>query len=202
MARSTKKATKGNPVALLITARRPDSLGTHSIDVVPCERAHDDMEHRDYPRTPETIDGMRMRDLTLRVYRHNRQENRGAPQPLDPSCTRPAFTGYQILDAEDVKAMAATFTKLGKRLEEQRDRYGYTRDFAETVLRFAAAIGAEFIAFDAELFTTIVGDLAKTHREDLAHARWEWMEVGRARPYLDLVRDIDLPKPAGEEAAS
>jgi hypothetical protein len=205
MARSTKKPATGNPIALLIKSTNPDSFGTHWIDMHACERARDEDNGTEYPRTPEMTAGL-MRGVEWHVFRHNRSDaydrERG-PRPLSLEYVKPAFYGVHGVNADDLAPMARTLATLSKRLKSQRETYGYTQDFAENALRIAAAIWAEFLVLPKELYFELVPP-SSFARERYAADRWIWIPIRDARPVLDALRDIDLPKPApnAEKAAS
>ncbi len=121
---------------------------------------------------PEFPTGMQIRTWCTPGERMNAPEE----SPFyEPSCS---------LRSAKLRAMAKALDKVTSRLDAIAAQYGISQDFADTVIRFANAVGAEQIVFDRSILammpqSSVVGDTYL-------------VPPGGARFFLEALRDSSL----------
>jgi hypothetical protein len=180
-----KKNSPKESIVLTVDRTRPDTFGSHAI-VVSIGILDPDNGYR--VLCPEVIGGLYARELEWRFWRFNRAENRGTPRILDADVVRANYHRPAFVDIMDAEHMVRTLKTVSKCLQAQRDKYGYTEEFAEYVLRIAAAVGADRIAISWDLYTEATGDVRHPHAE----GDWVFQDSGLARDILGAVARVDV----------
>lgn len=199
-----------HPVVLVVDYTPPRELGCHHVDLSVATIERDDVSNTlsfsrwtdQGIRHRETIGGLYTRDLGWRVFRRNRQDSwdrERAPEPLHPFTSDDAgFYGVYCVDGRNLDDIAKTLRTLRKRLAAHNEKHGYAADFGESVLRIAAAVGADHVAIGWDLLTEATG------RERPKHCAGERLHIysrpGDARDDLAAVAKVDMPREKREEA--
>lgn len=163
---------------------------SRNISLSPCVKApdHDDASI-DYPRYAKEIAGVFTDScLEWRAYSDTFRSRNGRPSQFQLAYSTPAFHSTHVTD-DDCAKMGKAFRLINARLRSQREKYGYTEDFAELALRIASVFRAEYLAIDMALYCKAMHLTDRVERD-----RWEWVPLADARRVLDAIRDLDLPR--------
>lgn len=187
------KKTKMSGVCIALTSYGPDTFGTRYVQAHVGRQSDESSERGHWVSgVRDNVNGVPMHSygtLGWRFYRTDVREARErGPRELTASVVAPSFYDLHSVDLGEADEITKALRAVSKRMQAMRDRFGYTADFAEYILRAAAVFDAEYIAIERDLFYEATGE---ARRDWDSEHRYCWLEVRRAREYLTMLAKID-----------
>ena len=178
------------PCAIFISSNT-SYYGTKWVDVYAGGLAERENSQNTYCHGSDEVAGIATGkgNLAYRLYRRNPKDDLYGGRSLSFSYVNPGYYDVHCADLHTVEAMAKGLKTLNARLAKQREKYGYTDSFSESVLRIANAFGAESIAVEWGLFTEATGIEIPDYERNRGH---KVLSLADARGYLDMIAKVDV----------